>query len=346
MLHRAPNGPLVQSTAKAESEVIVAIDESGSFAPESSTINFFVAVHLRQRRTLYELKNRQFLAWERSLPSSAKNPRGEIKSALLSDDDLLTFARSIICTMPAVGITPYSVRGSDNPSAVVEKHRAVALIGAREGVKLYKSQGKRQLAQTVAEFVNWLNNLSYNNYLKIVMLGNCISTALVNTVGHSISGRYDKQELPRIRYKIDRDFIREPRHLTFWRLLLRNQIYSNSKDDPLPLLDSWERTGHPFLETFGGESHAAITEIFEERCDFLSSHEHFEIRIADAVATILNRFWNQRRCAATYRLVVKRFLRDGRVNGVILNDFDLAEYRYDPSDNPWAAARAQREHHQ
>jgi hypothetical protein len=324
--------------------VIVAIDESGSFAPESPTINFFVAVHLRQRRTLYELKRPQFLAWERSLPSSAKNPSGEIKSALLSDDDLFEFGRRVIGALPAVGITPYSVRGSDNPPAVLEKHRAVALIGAREGVKLYESQGKRQLAQTVAEFANWLKNLSYNTYLKIEMLGHCMSTALVNTVGHSITGKYDRQELPRIRYKIDRDFIREPRHLTFWRQLLRNQIYNNSKHDPLPLLDSWERTDHAFLETFGGESHAAITEIFEERCDFLSSHEHFEIRIADTVATILNRFWNHRRCTATYHLIVKRFLRDGRVNGVILNDFDLAQYRYDPSDNPWAAAPARREH--
>jgi hypothetical protein len=33
---------------------------------------------------------------------------------------------------------------------VVEKHRAVALIGAREGVKLYESQGKRDLSASAA----------------------------------------------------------------------------------------------------------------------------------------------------------------------------------------------------
>lgn len=146
------------------------------------------------------------------------------------------------------------------------------------------------------EFANWLENLGYTPFLKIEMLGACIYAASVNTVGHSINGGYDKQELPRIRYKIDRDFIREPRHLLFWRIPLRNQIYHESKAEPLPLLKQWQRTGHPFLETFGSERHAAITEIFETRCDFLRSHEHFEIRMADAVGTIMNRFWNHRTC--------------------------------------------------
>jgi hypothetical protein len=320
--------------------MIIAIDESGAFDSESPSLNFFVAAHLRQRRTLYEHKRLQFMAWERSLPSSAKNPRGEIKSTLLSDADLHKFVEKVIRPLPVVGITPYSIRGIDNPRAVVEKHREVALIGTREGVKLYAMQGKRGLAQTVEEFGNWLKNLSYNHYLKIWVLGGCIYTALVNTIGHSISGGHDIQELPRIRYKIDRDFIKEPQHLVFWRILLRNQLWSHSALDPLPVLHTWKQQNHPFLEIFGDERHAAITGIFEQRCDFLLSHEHFEIRLADTVATILNRYWNHQRCAPQYDLIVRSFLRDKRVNGIILNDFDLLSYRYDPSDNPWAVPRS------
>lgn len=77
--------------------MIIAIDETGSFNPDSKYRNFFVAVHIRQRKTLYKLKQRQFIQWESSLPKSLKNPKGEIKSSLLSDEQLIEFARNIIC---------------------------------------------------------------------------------------------------------------------------------------------------------------------------------------------------------------------------------------------------------
>jgi hypothetical protein len=315
--------------------VIIAIDESGSFEPESDERSFFVAVHLRQRKTLYDLKRRQHEAWERSIPRSAKNAKGEIKGSALNDDDLLRFARQVVRSRPVIGITPYAVRGLDNPPKIVDKHRAVVETSTRVGVQLYNSQGKLALGLTVNDFGNWYRNLGYVQYMKTRMLGWCIHTALVNTVGHSISGGYDTDELPRIRYKIDRDFIKQPQHLVFWRILLRNQIWAASKYDPLPILDSWKED-HPFLETIDGERHGSITEIFQDRTEFLYSHQHFEIRIADAVATILNRFFNRGRCTDAYKLIAEAFLRDGKLHQAVLNDFDLTAYRYDPADNPWA----------
>src|SRR5277367_2972448 len=113
--------------------MIVAIDECGSFAPESSDLSFFVAVHLRQRKTLLDLKRMQFMRWEHSLPSSLKNAKGEIKSSHVADDDLLRFAQEVVRAHPVVGISPYSMRGIDNPLSVVEKHRAVTKIGVSYG---------------------------------------------------------------------------------------------------------------------------------------------------------------------------------------------------------------------
>ena len=316
--------------------MIVAIDECGSFAPESSDLGFFVAVHLRQRKTLLDLKRRQFLRWEQSLPSSLKNAKGEIKSPHVADDDLLRFAREVVRAHPVVRISPYSMRGIDNPLSVVEKHRAVTQIGVSYGVALYQGQGKLRLGLTVKDLGNWYKNLSYDQYMKTRMLGGCVYRALVNSIGHSISGGYDKDELPRLRYKIDRDFIKEPRHLVFWKILLRNQIWQASKVEPLPMLNEWDHSDHPFTQTVDGETHARITEIFEDRCEFLHSHEHFEIRIADAVASIMHRFWNKRQCSQAYRIIVGSFCGRGSFPQIVLNDFDLAGYRYDPSDNPWA----------
>ena len=65
---------------------IIAIDESGSFGMGSTDRSFFIAVHIRQRKTFYKLKYCQFTEWECSLPKSLKNARGEIKSSSLSDD--------------------------------------------------------------------------------------------------------------------------------------------------------------------------------------------------------------------------------------------------------------------
>lgn len=67
----------------------------------------------------------------------------------------------------------------------------------------------------------------------------------------------------------------------------------------------------------------------------MTSHDHFEIRIADIVSTIVSRFFNRRRCTQAYSLVRKCFLADGKMRQLVLNDFDMNEYRYDPNDNPW-----------
>jgi len=295
---------------------------------------FFAAVHIRQRKTLYRLKQRQFAQWEAALPRSLKNATGEIKSSALSDDDLADFVRRIVCAPYYVGVTPYAIRPADNPDVLVEKHRAVALIGIREGAKEYRALGREGVAKTYEEFGNWLKKLSYAQYLKIIVLGKCIAAAMANSIGHAITGRYD-DELPRLRFLIDRDFVKEPRHNVFWHELLRNQLYDASKSNPIPLLDKWKKKGHPFLDKYTRKGRLDFNELFWKHCAFVSSHEHFEIRIADAMNTILSRFFNRRRCVLAYRLVRTCFLRDGKVHQVVLNDFDLDSYRYDPSDNPW-----------
>ena len=314
--------------------MVIAIDESGSFATDSKTRHFFAAVHLRQRRTLYKQKQGQFSDWERSLPRSLKNAKGEIKSSVLSDDELTNVARNVICSHYYVGVTPYTIRPADNPTAVVDKHRSVALVGIKEGAKESLAMGRIETARTYEEFGNWLKRLGYSHYLKVILLGECMMAAMVNTIGHSISGGYD-EELTRMRFLIDRDFIKEPRHNLFWHELLRNQLYYASESNPIPLLNKWKRKGHPFLEKYERAGHLDFNELFWRQCEFALSHEHFEIRIADAVSTIISRFFNQRRCIPAYRLVRKCFLGKGKVQQLVLRDFDLDAYRYDPDANPW-----------
>ena len=88
-------------------------------------------------------------------------------------------------------ITPSAIRPTDNPDTIIDKHREVQLIGIEEGVKEYNALGRVSQARTYQEFGNWLKKLSYAQYLKVFVLGECMAAALVNTVGHSVSGGYD-----------------------------------------------------------------------------------------------------------------------------------------------------------
>jgi hypothetical protein len=314
--------------------MIVAIDESGTFSANSNSIHFFVAVHLRQKTLLYNAKKNQFLAWEKSLPKSLKNHTGEIKSSNLSDEHLFSFCREVIRTHYYVGITPYCFLPTNNPVTVVEKHKEVQLRCIREGVKGYNELKKPEMAASYEEFGNWFNKLNYSQYMKIILLGYCIVNSLINTIGHSISGNYDN-ELVKLKFIIDRDFIKEPRPNAFWRELLRNQLYSISLNTPIPLLKDWKKKGHPFLDKFTKNGKMNLNELFWKNCKFLQSHENFEIRIADCVNSILNKYFNNKRCVEAYKLIKPCILRDGRIHQIELNDFDLSEWKYDKDKNPW-----------
>src|SRR5208337_3364732 len=174
---------------------------------------------------------------------------------------------------------------------------------------------------------------SYVQYLKIRVLGDCISTALANTIGHSITGGYD-DELIRIKFMIDKDFIKEPQHSIFWHEFLRNQLYYHTQKNPLPLLDKWRAKGHPFVEKYGKNGYLNLRELFWKQCAFVSSHDNFEIRIADAVNTIITRRLNIQKCHQAYLLVRKCFLKDKKITEMLLHNFNLDNFQYNPAENP------------
>jgi len=314
--------------------MLIAIDETGSFGPTSGGFHLFVAVHFRRSGPRLERKYGQFLKWERSLPKSLKNHKGEFKGSALSDAQLLEFAQAIIGMAPTLGFTPVAIRPSDQPPDAVRKHRHVLLFSIRECVKGYVQLERPAVARTYEELGNWFSRIHDSQFLKIFLLGECIGNALVNAVGHAVSGRYDL-ELPDLQIVIDRDFIKERRHLTFWKAILKDQLLHFSKTTPLPLLKDWRETGHPFLTKFTRNGKLDFNELFVKNCSFASSHEHPELRIADLAATIASRYFNRRSCAPAYSVLRQFFLRDRKVTAIVLNDFDLDAWRYDPNDNPY-----------
>jgi hypothetical protein len=310
--------------------MIVAIDESGPFRSPSTDYSIFVSIIIRQRKSLYKAKRQEFESWERNLPRHLKNHRGEIKSSSLTDDQLADFARHVVRSSIGVWITPLLIRPSENPPNVVDKNRHVAASGIRQGVKEYREMGKEDMALAYEEFGHWFNKLSYEQFLKIFLLGECISQSLQNAIGHSYVGRFD-EELVRLRYLIDKDFIREPKPNLYWHEILRNVLYDRFKREPMPIPMDWERRKHPYLVKYGKN----MRELFWDHLAFVESKDNFEVRIADAVATIFHRRLNRSGCHEAFRLIRSRIAQGQMIRRVVLQDFDLATWKYDPADNPW-----------
>jgi hypothetical protein len=153
-------------------------------------------------------------------------------------------------------------------------------------------------------------------------------------LAHAVSSRYDT-ELTDLQFVIDRDFVRTPRYLTFWREILRNQLWQITQKTPIPILSEWRSTGHPFLDKFTRDGKPDFNELFTENLSFALSHQHPELRIADMTAAIISGYLNHRRCSEAFTVVRHAFLHHGKIELIELNDFDLDSWRYDPTKNPY-----------
>lgn len=203
------------------------------------------------------------------------------------------------------------------------------------GAEWYAAHGRNEQAMAYTEFAHWFKKLSYEQYMKAQILGECTVHAIGNAFGHSIVGGYDN-ELPRMQFLIDRDLVKNERANTFWHELLRNQLYSGTKRRPVPYLDKWKKKGHPVLDKFSRNGRPDFNALFWKQLSFGDSHKAPELRTADHVATIVGRRFNGSGASAAYAGLKPCITRKNEVTLIEFNDFDLSSWSYDDSDNPWA----------
>lgn len=313
--------------------MIIAIDESGAFDPRSSRLDCFAAVHVRQRKTLLRTKSRQHASWENALPRRLRSANGEVKGSALSDSHLRDFAQSVVASHPCVRVTPIAIRPSDNALAVIGKHQEAHAGDIARGSAVFTELGRHPQAATYAEFSRWLLNRSPTEYLKIQLLGACIGEALASAFGTSVAGRYP-DELLHLRYVIDRDFVRGRRSDLFWHEFLRNQLHAQSVTRPVPIPERWRTRPHPVLAEYAFDGQLDMNKVFWSRLAFSPSHESFELRIADVVATIVRRHLNSTGGAEAFA-AIRPFLAPRELIVLALEDFDPARRSAGPMVNPW-----------
>jgi len=294
--------------------MIIAIDETGDFAPDSRLYSFFVAVFIDQANGNLDVKREQFKSWLATIPPEKLSPKGEVKGSDLSEDELLAFVEQVYQGRPFLSHYVVCFRPVDNPFELMVKFKEIEVAKLVDNIRLTTEDGKTGLAKQYEQMSYWYRNakkMHYQHYFKIVLLNKLVNKAITEAVGKSIvaevlEGDEDAYNLTYLRIKIDQDFIRGEEPVGFWKELLRNEFIRQNDTAGIPALDTW-KDDHPFLAKYGNGNSGELDfkDLFQQNCEFLESHDSFEIQIADIVAIIYNRYFNRKKCVAAYNALFK-----------------------------------------
>ena len=318
---------LVTSIDTGTHIMIIAIDETGDFNPDSELMSFFVAVLLDQKDNGVEIKRKQYREWLETIPKEKFNEKGEIKGSDLNDDELLLFVENVYNPDPVIRQEVVCFFPKENPESLMKTFKALEFENLMKIAELAKQDGKLEMAKQYERMAIWHKNakkMHYPHFFKLILLRSLINKAFNTSVGVSILlemlGDKESTNLLNICFKIDQDFIRADDPTIYWKELLRNSFISHTLKNPVTLLDSW-KNGHPFVEKYKGTIEGTLNfkELFKYHCDFLESHEHFEIQIADIIGIIINRFHNRNKAVNAYNELYK-VIKKQELTKLILNE--------------------------
>jgi hypothetical protein len=313
--------------------MIIAIDETGDFNPDSELHSFFVAILIDQSNNGLEIKKEQFDHWKKTIPEQKFNEKGEVKGSDLDDNELLSFVKNVYNPDPVLRQEVVFFLPKENPESLMKIFKEIEVEKLNKVKELARDQGKLEMAKQYELMAIWHKNakkMHYPHFFKLILLRSLISRAFNTCVEVSIllEMLHDKesQNLLNIKIKIDQDFVRGDDPKIYWKELLRNSFISSTIENPVPLLETW-KNGHPFIEKYKHNSDDSLNfkDLFKNNCDFLESHEHFEIQLADITGIIINRFHNRNKAVDAYN-ELHRVIKKQKLTKLVLKNepnFDI-----------------------
>lgn len=282
--------------------MIIAIDETGDFSPNSKLKSFFVAVLLQQQNGSLALKKQQYDLWLNTIPKEKFNSKNEIKGSDLSEEELFQFTEMVYTKAPCVANQIIYFLPSENHESLMKSIKKIEVESIEKIVELAKEKEKPEWTDFYNKLSIWYKNakkMNYQHFMKLILLRRLINRSFENAVGVSILYEMiddsNSENLLNLEFKIDKDFIKGREAKQYWKELLRNSFHTYNKKNPLPTLQKWQENGHPFLNKYKGrtENELNLSNLFRQNCDFLESDEHWEIQIADITGIIINRYFNR-----------------------------------------------------
>ncbi|WP_428740185.1 DUF3800 domain-containing protein [Tenacibaculum sp.] len=289
--------------------MIIAIDETGDFSPDSKLKSFFVAVLLQQQKGKLEMKKQQYELWLKTIPSEKFNSKDEIKGSELDEEELYQFTEMVYTKEPCVANQIICFLPSENPESLMKSIKKIEVESIEKIVELVKDKDKPKWIDFYKKLSIWYKNakkMNYQHFMKLILLRRLINRSFENAVGVSILYEMvddsNSENLLNLEFKIDKDFIKGREAKQYWKELLRNSFHTYNQKNPIPTLQKWQEDGHPFLNKYKGKtgSELNLSKLFRENCDFLESDEHWEIQIADITGIIINRYFNRNKAQKAF----------------------------------------------
>lgn len=308
--------------------MIIAIDETGDFSPESELQSFFIAVLIDQSNNGLEIKKKQFDEWKKSISKEKINEKNEIKGSDLDDNELLSFVENVYNSAPILRKQIVTFFPKENPESLMKVFKEREVNNLLNASETAKNSGKERLSIQYKRMAIWHKNakkMHYPHFFKLILLRFLITEAFRTSVGVSIllERLHDKknENLLNLNIKIDQDFVRGDDPNIYWKELLRNYFMSMTNERPIPALENWKVDGHPFMDKYKHSSSATLNfkELFKNNCNFLESHENFEIQLADITGIIVNRFHNRNKAVEAYNAFYK-ILNHQSIHKIVLDN--------------------------
>jgi hypothetical protein len=285
--------------------MLIGIDESGDFSSERSS--FYVSVFIRPKfQTEIEWL---FNKWEKTIPKEFRDSGGEVKGYLLNEEQLTNFVEQVMFNQKTnIRYSCFGISTSKKNLEAAQFQKDLNIQQIKDAIIGYKNQGGEfvKTSNIYGNLLGWWQKLHLTNVIKIKLLGQIICDSLNFAIGWSAANDFDK-ELRCLQFKLDKCFIDNDTKQIFWKDVLRSQIwhYSVAKGGILDIAEWTEK--HPFNTTFVGHDaeHAILKPEFSKRIGFYDSKRTFEVRVADIVASIMNRYINKEELSELFGIIRK-----------------------------------------
>lgn len=292
--------------------MITGIDEVGDFSLASDALHYFVAVHLDQNQDRLAIKQSQFRLWEDNIPADQRK-NGEVKGRNVKDDQLLALYEEVIASEPKLLVSSVGTIPSRNTQAAVAMHVGKEVAALTRVIEHHTEQGNAS-AKTYKAMLAWYQNLSGrpDMFLKLKCLEHLMKISVPYVLGYAqltcILDGGDEGNLQHTAFKIDKDYVRARNTMIFWREHLRQSLMHAHGPLAIPFLPFWTRHEAPLHRYYPrmGQEGVDLRELVQKRIEFVESHNHWEVRLADLFATILHRVRNRGRLQSLEADIEKR----------------------------------------
>ena len=281
----------------------VFVDDSGDFGWAPAQISLHCGV-IVCNSSLVELFRRHF-EWKKSLLGTHR--KREVKATTLTDEQLESFARTVIAPEANLKIVVVGIDTSLVSKELLEKWRDGISLLCQGASDWSNSLGFPVAERQYDEMSGWIWNRSPENLAFMLSLGDIVLESLQTAIIHYHEFEFEP-EFADFEIVIDRSFIRNQEHEVFWREFFRTYVTNKSRREPLATPEEWKKTNHVFERKYShGDKEIDLTTLMRDSTYFSDSKLAEGLQIADICANICLKYHRRKQWFEAYRLL-RRFI--------------------------------------